>query len=73
VKRGEHISPHRPKVKRTPVDRLLEELRGSMVEALLDAQRERRKEGDEHLRLAEVATQHSLELAEQYLILDQEG
>lgn len=57
--------------KRSPTERLCEELRGAMVEALLDAARERRKaEYDIHaLRLAEVATLHALELADQHLTL----
>lgn len=59
--------------RRTSIERLTEELRGSMVEALLDAQRERRLyDGNGHsvhLKLAEVATLHALELADQHLTL----
>ena len=62
--------------KRSPVDRLKESLRGDMVEALLDAARERRKTGTlqemaQAIFLAHCAVHHSLELAESYLILEE--
>ena len=63
--------------KRSPLDRVKEELRGSIVEAVLDAARERRKDGDmqsqaQSLFLAHNATHHALNLADQYLTLEDE-
>ena len=59
--------------KRTASDRLAEELRARMVDALLDAARERRLietcQLHEHQRLAHVATHHALELAERHLTI----
>jgi hypothetical protein len=59
-----------------PTERLLRELRGSIVESLLDAARERRKDGTlqeiaQATFLAHCAVHHSLELADQYLILEE--
>lgn len=67
----------RRKGKRTPIDRLAEELRGSMVEALLDAARERRKFAGpltrkgrkQNVQLVRAAVGHALELADQHLTL----
>lgn len=54
---------------------VLPELRARMVEALLDAARERRQADlpaasrPEHTRLAHIAAHHALELADQHLFL----
>ena len=67
----------RRKGRRTPIDRVCEELRGSMVEALLDAQRERRKfagpltraQRKQNVKLVTAALGHALTLADQHLTL----
>lgn len=62
---------------KSPTERLLRELRGQMVESLLDAARERRKDGPmaeqaQSLFLAHCAVHHALSLADQYLTLEGE-
>lgn len=64
-------------MRRSKVDRLCEELRGAMVEALLDAQRERRKyaglksreDRKRNVKLVTAAVGHALALADQHLTL----
>lgn len=67
----------RRKGRRSAIDRVTEELRGAMVEALLDAARERRKFAGpltrkgrkENVKLVTAAVGHALELADQHLTL----
>lgn len=67
--------------RRAPIDRVCETLRGAMVEALLDAARERRKFAGpltrqgrkQNVQLVTAAVGHALELADQHLILTGEA